>query len=154
MSRKKIIKLHKDLLKIINKKKKLVAQTTESANAISRAAAESPSMSGDREHASNSALLNLQSLKQFEKLVSEIIEEKKDGLPEKVKPPCFANLSFIDGGTKEFVVVNEANILVPDYNIISIKSPIGNTILGKKLNSSFEFKISENVFKGKIVDIN
>lgn len=150
----------KNLLKIINvsieKAERFAHESKKAANEIARAAAASPSQSGDREHARGQAIIYEQNLTKLNLLKQEIEVALNKEVPTKVEVPCFIEVEFDDGATESlFLVDNPVN--VKGEKLISNLSPLGKSLVGKTPSESFSYKLGESDVRiqrsGKILSI-
>ena len=114
----------------IKKAERILKETKDAANELSQAAPNSPSSSGDREHAVNAAYINQEKLIKLTKLKSEIDGALEKEVPEKVEPVCYFNSYYL--------------VSVPMYiegiSMISPDSKLGKAVLGKKTGENYEYE--------------
>ncbi len=147
--RPKIKELQVKLETEISKAAVISDATKTEADSLNKATQASPSASGDRYHAENQAELNqilLQSLVTFKQ---ELDEEILSNTPMFVRPITFIK-AVINGQEKEFYLVN--NPVKVEANFVSINSPVGMALHGRKVGEEFEFG-EEPKISGKIIDI-
>lgn len=130
--------LHKEL-KIAQKRQKKVKQ---SANEIARAAALSPSQSGDREHATGQAEIIAESLVRLHKLLDEIETSIKRKVPEEIKETCFVSLKYENNDKKNMFLVKNLYLL-PRVNLVSFNSELGKALKGAKVGDKVKLKRQE-----------
>ena len=114
-----------------------------------------PSQSGDKYHAQNAAALAKSYVKRLEKLKKEIQEAKEE--PETiVKPTCYIEVEYDDGSKLNFYLVENA-VSLAGFLFISSLSPLGSSILEKKVGETFTYEFQKDgakrKFSGKIVRI-
>ncbi len=133
----------------ISKASAISNATKIEADSLSRATPASPSASGDRYHAENQAELNrilLQSLITFKQ---ELDEELETNIPMFARPVTFVK-AIVNNQEREFYLVN--NPVKVDANFVSINSPVGMALHGRKIGEEFDFGDDPKI-SGKIIDI-
>ena len=119
-----------------------VEETRAAAIEVGRGAQASPSMSGDREHSENQAIINRERLHRLYLLRDEISSASTVPTPISIDTPCFVNDEF-------YFVKNISH--VKGVKIISENSPLGAAILGKKTGGAFSYeKKDKTPVKGEI----
>lgn len=139
MERPKLKILLELIEKELEKAKRQAEQTHLSAIEIGRAAAASPSQSGDREHARNQALLTKENLERIELLYREV-DNSLDESPVIVKPVCNVLVEYEDKARYDFYLVNQP-VFLGDVKLVSLNSPLGRAISGKKIGNEFEVTV-------------
>jgi len=100
---------------------------TDSALEIARSAALSPSQAGDRFHSQGAADLAKEMFETVSKLKIEIEKNIENKIPETVSIPCFIKLEGMD------IYLVDNPILVNGFNLISKESPLGSSLVRKKV---------------------
>ena len=122
-----------------------VEETRVAAIEVGRGAHASPSMSGDREHSENQAIINKERLHRLYLLRDEISQGLSLKVPTAIEAPCFVNGEF-------YFVKNISHI--KGVKIISENSPLGSAVLGKRVGETFSYELKgKTPVKGKIVKI-
>jgi transcription elongation GreA/GreB family factor len=122
------------------------------ANEVSGGLVSSYSAAGDAEHARNTANLSIQKARALKELVDELSGKENSNIPKTVEAPCYILVEFENGNKKEiFIVKNPA--FVDGYNLISIDSPIGNSLKDRGVEDYFYYSLGEKEFSGKILEI-
>lgn len=128
-----MIELSERLKKEIKKAGSFAEKAKESAMEIARAAALSPSQSGDRVHSENQAKITAEAFIKLKHLHDEIDKSLNKSVPEKIEPVCFVNGEFY------FVTTP---IYLPGIKLVSVESPLGRKLLGKKVGDKIKFQLS------------
>ena len=145
MARAKLQYLLDLIKKQIEELERWVEETRAAAIEVGRGAHASPSMSGDREHSENQAIINKERLHRLYLLRDEINSALTVPTPISIDTPCFVNDEF-------YFVKNISH--VEGVKIISENSPLGAAILGKKVGETFSYELKDKTpVKGKIVKI-
>jgi transcription elongation GreA/GreB family factor len=147
MKRKKLKKLHDAVNAEISKAEVHYEESRQASEKMSETTRTSWSSAGDREYAMDQeevTKLNLDMLKNLSKELEDAVDHDT---PKKVKAPCFVRV-HIDGEDIEFYLVENV-ASVKGFEIVSVKSPVGVKIVGKKKFDTY--KIADN--KGKIIGI-
>jgi transcription elongation GreA/GreB family factor len=147
MKRQKLKKLLDVVNAEISKAEVHYEENKVAAEKMSETARASWSSAGDREYAMDQeevTKLNLDMLKALSRELGEAVNDKSPG---GVKPPCFVRV-HIDGEDVEFYLVENV-ASVKGFKIVSIKSPVGEKIIGKKKYDTYN--TSGN--SGKIIGI-
>jgi hypothetical protein len=113
--------------------KKNYDHTKKSAQEVSASAAASPSQSGDMFHSQGAADLAKQALENVISLKNEIETNLDSGISV-VKSPCFINF----GGIPVYLV--SYPVLISGFKMVSSKSPLGISLLGKKVGDKVNDK--------------
>ncbi len=98
------------------------------------------SAAGDIEHATNAANLNEEKVSKMKLFLAELEEALTFPVPQAVQPVCCFSVKFEDGGSQDFILVNNP-VYVEGFKIISKDSPIGKVVLGKRVGESFEYEV-------------
>ncbi len=151
--RQKILYLFEKVKEIETISAEAARKSHHAANEASAGLVASYSAAGDAEHARNTANLSIQKSRQIKKLSQELSKALDQETPEKTLPVCFVSVQFEDGSQKDFYFV-ENPIFLSGFNLISPASPLGASIMGKRVGEEFSYKSGEQNFKGKVVDIN
>lgn len=142
--------------KEIGKLEIIVQRSLLSAQEIAKAAAASPSMSGDREHAVNQAVINEEKLNNLRALREEVLGSLGKQFPKAAKPACYISVESTDGSRDEYYFLLKSAYLT-GYKFISPESPFGQAILGKKEGDQFSYELDregkKESFSGKIISI-
>ena len=110
------------------------------------------SAAGDKYHAQAASDLTKSYLQKLELLDKEL-KSSSDTTPERVEPPCLIRIEYSDGNQAEFLLV-ENGVSLPEISFISVLSPLGKAILGKKAEEIFSYdSVDGNKYKGKIISI-
>lgn len=153
MQRKELRGLLEKIELEVKKARKRVENTHKSASEIARAAAKSPSQSGDRTHAEDQALITRNALVKLKLLKKEIETslDKKD--LSAIRVPSFIKVRYKDGIEGEFYLVKSpANII--GIMFISAESPLGKVLIGKRLGDKFDFTNDDKIkTSGKVLFI-
>ena len=152
MAREKLSLLLQSLRKEVRKAGEFAVKTKESANEVAKSAAGSWSAAGDREHSRAQAVIVEENLNKIKRVVNEIEAFIGKSVPEKIEPVCFITLSYDSGEEKEFYLVNNP-IFLKGFNLISPKSPLGQSLVGKGVNEKFEYEIEGQKTSGRINSI-
>ena len=122
-----------------------VEETRVAAIEVGRGAHASPSMSGDREHSENQAIINKERLHRLYLLRDEISQALSLKTPTATQAPCFINDEF-------YLVKNISH--VKGVKIISENSPLGSAVLGKRVGEIFSYEREDKTLvKGRVVKI-
>ena len=131
------------LLKILHKELKItedrLKKVKQSANEIARAAALSPSQSGDREHATGQVEIIAESLARLRKLLDEIETSIKRKTPEEIKETCFVSLKYKNNDKQKMFLVKNLYLL-PRVNLVSFNSELGKVLKGAKVGEKVKLK--------------
>lgn len=133
--RRKLERLYMELKRELKVSEKRALESKRNAEEIAKAAANSPSQSGDRTHAEGQAAIYLESYERLRKVLGEVEKALKLPIPERVLPPCFVEIE-IEGKKREFYILSEP-IGVGKLPVLSMNSPLGKALKGKKVNGSF-----------------
>lgn len=149
-------KEEKDLLQnYIKEEIQKAKQSALQADEASKFIISGPSQSGDRYHAQNAADLANAYVLELEKLNKEI-ENAKEEINEYIKPVSHVEVRYDDGNNLDFYLVENAASLTR-FLFISKGSPLGNSIVGKKVGDTFNYKLgegdSQKTFSGKILKV-
>jgi len=152
MPRQKLLELLQSLQEKVRKAGEYAVKTKESANEVAKSAAGSWSAAGDREHSRAQAVIveeNLNKLKRASKEIETFIGKP---VPEKIEPVCFMTLIYDNGEEKEFYLVQHP-IHLQRFNLISLKSPLGQSLMGKRVNEKFEYELEGQKTSGRVAKI-
>lgn len=145
-------------VKLLNFIDSEIVRVTESADKVKVTLSHSLSgysIAGEMFHAQNTQGMVNQYLERLKKLKSEV-EKASDGVSEDVRPVCSVNVRYEDGNILGFYFVKEA-VSLPGYLLISVDSPFGKAIIGKKEGDMFKYAIVQDgvnkSFKGNILKI-
>ena len=153
MARNKLQNLIEVLEKEIEKAERIAELSKHSANELAEMAHLSPSMSGDREHSENSAMLNRERLQRLKLLKEELVSFLRLKIPERVEPPCFVEIEDNSGKTTSFYVVKHP-VNISGVKFISLKSPLGQILINKKVGESMQLETGGNLgIEGKILSL-
>lgn len=145
MARAKLQYLLNLIKKQIEELERWVEETRAAAIEVGRGAHASPSMSGDREHSENQAIINRERLHRLYLLRDEISSALSLETPVSIQAPCFVNDKF-------YFVKNISH--VKGVKIISENSHLGSAVLGKRVGETFSYELKDKTpVKGKIVKI-
>jgi len=139
MVRVKLVKLLERLEDEIKIAKKRAGDTHTAASEIARAAASSPSQSGDRTHAEGQALLSKKLLTELNNLKSEVMNFADKDVPTLVEVPCYLEVVFSNGEKREFYLVRTP-VNICGVNLVSRESLLGQVVQGRKVGDEFELK--------------
>jgi transcription elongation GreA/GreB family factor len=153
MARNKLQNLIKVLGKEIEKAERIAELSKHSAIELAEMAHLSPSMSGDREHSENSAILNRERLYGLRLLKEELASSLNSKIPKSVEPPCFVEIENVSGRKASFYVVNHP-VNIPKVKFISLNSPLGRTLIHKKVEENLQLEVEDNQgVQGKILSL-
>ncbi|OGM02098.1 hypothetical protein A2115_03650 [Candidatus Woesebacteria bacterium GWA1_41_8] len=152
MSRQKLLELLQSLQKKALKAGEFAAKTKESANEVAKSAAGSWSAAGDREHSRAQAVIVEENLNELKRINKEIETFIGKPVPEKIEPVCFMTLIYDNGEEKEFYLVHDP-IHLSGFNLISPKSPLGQSLMGKRINEKFEYELEGQKTSGRVTKI-
>jgi len=149
-------KEEKDILLVYIKEEiRKAKENADKADEASKFIISGPSQSGDRYHAQNAADLAGAYVQELEKLNKEI-SNTSETVNESVKPVSHVEIRYDDGNSLDFYLVENAASLTR-FLFISKTSPIGVSIIGKKVGESFSYKLGEaeniRTFSGKILKV-
>ncbi len=150
--RQKISGLFDEVKKIEEKSSRAAKESHRSANEASRELTASYSAAGDAEHARNSANLSMQKYSAIKKLSEELQKSLDREVPGEVAAVCYVLVKFADGNKKELYFV-ENPVFIGGYNLISRDSPLGKSLVGKRMGESFSYTSGEQKFEGEILEI-
>ena len=150
--RQKILDLFKEVKKIEKTSSEAAEKSRYAANLVSGALAASYSAAGDVEHARNSANLSIQKTSMIKKLAEELEKSVDSEVPTTVRPVCFVSIKFEGGNQKDLYLV-ENPIFINGFNLISVISPLGESLVGKGMGDKFSYTSGEQKFKGSILQI-
>jgi transcription elongation GreA/GreB family factor len=152
MRRQKLLELQQSLEKKARKAGEFAIKTKESANEVARSAAGSWSAAGDREHSHAQAVIVEENLNKLKRTSEEIEAFINRPVPEKIEPVCFMTLVYDNGEEKEFYLVRDP-IHLQGFNLISPKSPLGQSLIGKRVNEKFEYELEGQKTSGRVTKI-
>ena len=110
------------------------------------------SAAGDKYHALAAADLADSFLKRLEFLKNELQKGFTDNI-QVVNPPCYLRIKYDDGQTAELYLVKNA-VSLPGISFISVDSPLGKAVLGKKINDVFNYELENgNKYSGIIIEL-
>ncbi len=150
MNRPKLHIFSKLLEKEIKKAKNYTKKTKVAAQEIAKAAANSPSQSGDREHSKNQAHIAQSYLEKLLAIKDKLESTINNDPPNVIVDFSFIKLEFDDGRSEEFYFLQEP-LKLDEIKIITRNSPLGNTLAGKSTNESFE--LSSPPLRGRVLEI-
>jgi transcription elongation GreA/GreB family factor len=150
--RQKILELLEEVKKIEKISGDAAEKSRHAANVVSGALAASYSAAGDAEHARNSANLSIQKAAVIKKLAGELEKSLESEIPTTVKPVCFVSIKFRNGNQKDLYFV-ENPVFLSGFNLISVSSPLGESLVGKGIEDSFSYTSGDQKFDGKILEI-
>ena len=139
MARKSLDGLLKILLKELKIAQERQKKVKQSADEIARAAALSPSQSGDREHATGQAEIVTESLVRLRKLLDEIETSIKRKTPEEIGETCFVSLKYKNNDKQKMFLVKNLYLL-PKVNLVSFNSDLGKALKGAKIGDKVKQK--------------
>ncbi len=122
------------------------------ANELSAGLVASYSLAGDVEHAKNTANLSMQKYSVVKKLFDELQKSLDTEVPEKIRTVSYVLVKYTNGSEKELYFV-ENPVFINGFNLISIDSPLGKSLNGKKIGESFSYTSGEQEFEGEILSI-
>ena len=132
----------------MQKVKQAADNTKQSADEIARTAAHSPSQSGDSVHSRGQAQITEEYYNKylsFKKMVESALTQEVKA----IKPPCYVELQFSDGRQTAFYLVKDP-IAINGFVLVSISSPLGLVLIGKKQNSKFRHTATGKTLNGVI----
>lgn len=150
--RNKIRSLFEEVKKLEETSGKIAHKSKTDANELSAGLVSSYSLAGDVEHAKNTANLSMQKHESIKKLSRELEGVMNGDLPVSVNVPCYISLSMSSGTTKDVYLV-ENPVFINGFNLVSPSSPIGKALIGQRKEDLFLYKIGEQTFTGKILEI-
>lgn len=127
--RQKLIDLFAVIEKDLAKSSRIYELSKKSALEIARSASLSPSQAGDRYHSAGAMEIAKDKYEKTKAVYEEIQESLKNSSPEFVEAPCFVKMDKI-----EFYLLNNV-VSIPEFKIVSAKSPLGEAVLGQKVGS-------------------
>lgn len=150
--RQKINELLEEVKKIEQIAGSAAGKSHSSANEASGGLAASYSAAGDAEHARNSANLSMQKYSAIKKLSEELQNNLDREASDGVIAACNVLVQYTDGSRKELYFV-ENPAYVDGFNLISQDSPLGKSLVGKRIGESFSYTSGEQKFEGEILEI-
>jgi hypothetical protein len=150
--RKKILDLFEEVKKVEKSSSVAANKSYRAANEVSGGLISSYSAAGDAEHSRNSANLSIQKAETIKKLKEELERSLNSESPENVKPVCFISLKFEGGNQKDLYLV-ENPVFITGFNLISASSPLGESLLGKRMGEQFSYTSGEQKYKGNVLEI-
>lgn len=150
--RNKIKLLLAEVKKLEETSEKIAHKSKSDANELSAGLVSSYSLAGDVEHAKNTANLSMQKHESIKKLSKELEGVIGGDPPASVSTPCYILLSMSDGTVKDIYLVGNP-VFINGFNLVSQSSPIGKALVGQKTEDLFLYKIGEQTFTGKILEI-
>lgn len=150
-------KLRKEyLLNLIEKeitKAELATRATQDSALVLKKA--SPSQAGDRYHAEAASSIAKEYLARLRNLQEEI-SKSPDKIYTRVKPISFVELFYENSEKVEFYFVKNGALL-PEALLITLDSPLGASIEGKKLWDNFSYEVDKGnkraSYSGRIINI-
>jgi transcription elongation GreA/GreB family factor len=150
--RQKISELLEEIKKLEKASSIAAGKSSGAATDVSGGLTASYSAAGDAEHSRNSANLSIQKAKQNALLLEEVTIAESIEAPVTVKPVSFVKVDFGKAGKKDLYMV-ENPVFLSSFSLISPSSPIGEAILGKRVEDLFLYKAGDQTVTGKILEI-
>lgn len=146
----------KELLEAVKKSEaesgRAAKESKFAADEVSGGLVASYSAAGDAEHARNSANLSIEKAKGVKNLMEEIKKAISLETPKTVVPVCCVSVKFIDGSSKDLFLVRHP-MSISGFNLISVDSPIGKSLLNKNIGSRFSYVLEDQRFDGEIIGL-
>jgi transcription elongation GreA/GreB family factor len=139
--RTKLKKLERVLLDKIERAEKVARKTKKDAQELAHTAISSHSTAGERNLAEGQAAINEENLLKLKKLLHEI-NKSLEASAIKVEPISWVEISYKNGETNSFYFVQEPAHL-DNITLVSVKSPLGSVLVGKKAGESIKFQSKE-----------
>ncbi|GEM_PF-6748660 len=152
MAREKIERLKELIEKELAMAKKFAATSDQDFKISSQAAFASPSASGDRYFAETQADLNKQRLMALEGLLSEVRVCLDSVNPEVITVPCHVVLAD-EAGVKYEYFLAKNQVLLAGIQIITPTSPLGASLVGKRIGETVEYPSGEKSTKLRVEEI-
>jgi len=150
--RQKIEILFEEVKKLEEAAGQTAHKSRSDANELSAGLVASYSLAGDVEHAKNSANLSMQKYSAIKKLSEELQKSLDTEVPGKIGAVSYVFLRYTNGSEKELYFV-ENPVFISGFNLISIDSPLGKSLSGKKIGESFSYSSGDQEFEGEILSI-
>jgi transcription elongation GreA/GreB family factor len=151
-SRLKLSELLRKVEELSQVVEKAAKESKLAADEASHGMAQSYSVAGDVEHARNTANLSLEKAKQIRRLKEEIETSINTEAPTSVKQVSFVSLEFTDGSKKDFCLVGNP-VFIAGFSLISPESPLGRSLVGKRVGNTFFYSSGSQTFSGTILSV-
>lgn len=143
------------LLRYIESEIQKAKENALKADEASKLIISRPSQSGDQYHAQKAADLAQLYVSNLERLKKEISDARNETV-DVIKPVCYVEIRYDDGSNLDFYLVKNA-VSLTKFLLISVNSPFGSVVLGKKSGESFSYELrggeGTKVFSGKIIKV-